>query len=115
MPGRRAADPGLISEPRSGDTPASPSPALHPQHWHGLTDELVLCIPFLLSVRSASALKHDGLVLEVTCEIRVKMALIGVNRQVLSVATINKRPADTPLLHNMGTETRVALLRVTGL
>ena len=90
MPGWRAADPGLISEPRSGDTPASPSPALHPQHWHGLTAELVLCIPFLLS-----ALKHDGLVLEVTCEIRVKMALIGVNRQVLSVATSNKRPADT--------------------
>ena len=64
--------------------------------------------------------------LEVTSKVMVKMALIGVNRQVLNVATSNKRPADTPLLHNkrpadtpllhkMGTQTRAALLGVTGL
>ena len=54
--------------------------------------------------------------LEVTSKVMVKMALIGVNRQVLNVATSNKRPAaDTPLLPNMGTQTRVAVLGVTGL
>ena len=36
--------------------------------------------------------------LEVTSKVMVKMALIGVNRQVLSVAMSNERPADTPLL-----------------
>ena len=31
----------------------------HPQHWHGLTAALVISIPFLLSLRSVSAFRHD--------------------------------------------------------
>ena len=58
-----AGHPGCSPRPDLRDTERRHRP--HPQHWHALTTAHVICIPFLLSLRSVSALGHDGLVLEV--------------------------------------------------
>ena len=60
-----AGHPGCSPRPDLRATERRHRPLHYTQHWHYLTAALVIRIPFLLSLRSVSALGHDGLVLEV--------------------------------------------------
>ena len=54
-----AGHPGCSPRPDLRDTERRHRPLHYTQHWHGLIAALVICVPFLLSVRSVSALGHD--------------------------------------------------------